>query len=79
MKDRLKELITILEILFAKFFLNLNFTLKYRYTSWCRCLVSGFKGDLLKVNFLTIENKFSKHGYQSNNAIKKGDIFWLLL
>tara|TARA_B100000427_G_scaffold104137_1_gene86234 strand:- start:179 stop:415 length:237 start_codon:yes stop_codon:yes gene_type:complete len=35
--------------------------------------LSADKGDLLKLNFLRIENKFSKQGYQSNNTIKKGD------
>ena len=51
--------------------------LKKKRTSWCRCLLSGFKGENSLFNFLKIENKFSKQGYHNNSAIKKGDILGL--
>ena len=54
--------IVILDKLFAKFFEILNFIFKYRKINWCKCLLSGLSGERLKLNFLKIENKFSKHG-----------------
>ena len=32
--------------------------------------IIGSSGLLLVINFLIIENKFSKHGYHNNNIIK---------
>ena len=34
-------------------------------------------GDFPNLNFLMIENKFSKQGYHNNNTIKYGDILGL--
>ena len=56
-----------------------NFFVKKNKTSWCRCLLSGFKGENSLFNFLNIENKFSKQGYQINEIKKYGEISGLLL
>ena len=52
----------------------LNFFDKRKKTSWCKCLLSGFNGENSLFNFLRIENKFSKQGYQINEIKKYGEI-----
>ena len=42
-------------------------------------MLSGETGDLPSLNFLNIENKFSKQGYHNNSTTKKGDIMGLKL
>ena len=76
---KLTKFIAKLDKLFAEFLLILYFILKYTKTSWCKCLLSGFSGDRFKLNFLKIENKFSKQGYHNKSAIKKGDMLLSLL
>ena len=56
-----------------------NFFDKKNKTSWCKCLLSGFKGENSLFNFLKIENKFSKQGYQINEMKKYGEISGLLI
>ena len=76
---KLKEHITALLKLFEGINLRLNFFVKKKRTSWWRCLLSGFKGENSLFNFLNIENKFSKHGYQINEMKKYGEILGLLI
>ena len=59
--------------------LSLNFFVKKKKTSWCECLLSGFNGEISLFNFLKIENKFSKQGYQINEIKKYGEISGLLI
>ena len=47
--------------------LRLNFLVKKKKASWCKCLLSGFKGENFLLSFLKIENKFSKQGYHIND------------
>ena len=42
-------------------------------------MLSGFKGENSFFNFLNIENKFSKQGYQINEMKKYGEISGLIL
>ena len=42
-------------------------------------MLSGFKGENSLFNFLKIENKFSKQGYQINEIKKYGEISGLLI
>ena len=58
---------------------KLNFFDKKNKTSWCRCLLSGFKGENSLFSFLKIENRFSKQGYQINEMKKYGETSGLLL
>ena len=58
---------------------KLNFFEKKKRTSWCRCLLSGIKGENSLFNFLNIENKFSKQGYQINEMKKYGEISGLFM
>ena len=53
--------------------------MKKKRTSWWRCLLSGFKGENSLFNFLNIENKFSKQGYQINEIKKYGEMSGLLM
>ena len=57
----------------------MNFFEKKKKTSWCKCLLSGFKGENFLFNFLKIENKFSNQGYQINEIKKYGEISGLLI
>ena len=60
-------------------YLNLNnLLLIFLYTKWCKCKLSGFEILVLVFNFLMIENKFSKAGYQSKLSINIGEISKLL-
>ena len=45
------------------------FDLKNKKTSWCKCRLSGLETFFFFEILLINENKFSKAGYQSNNAI----------
>ena len=54
-------------------FLFLIFKLIKRNKSWCKWLKSAFKADLFNLNFLIIENRFSKAGYHNSKTIKNGD------
>ena len=38
-----------------------------------KMIIVRIKGDFFKFNFLIIENKISKAGYQSSNATKYGE------
>ena len=58
---------------------RLNFFKKKKKTSWCKCLLSGFNGENSLFNFLKIENKFSKQGYQINEIKKYGEISGLFI
>ena len=58
---------------------KLHFFVKKKKTSWCKCLLSGFKGENCLFNFLKIENKFSKQGYQINEIKKYGEISGLTI
>ena len=73
-----KHIITLLK-LFERINLRLNFFMKKKRTSWWRCLLSGFKGENSLFNFLNIENKFSKQGYQINEIKKYGEMSGLLM
>ena len=44
-----------------------SFFFTKKKTSWCKCLLSGLRGENFLFNFLKIENKFSKHGYHIND------------
>ena len=74
-KTRLKEFIKTAESIFDVKFFKRNFFLRKINIDWCKCSLSGFRADLFLFNFLKIEKRFSKHGYQSNKIIKYGDIF----
>ena len=74
MKKHINALLKLLERINFK----LNFFVKKKKTSWCKCLLSGFKGENSLFNFLIIENKFSKHGYQINEIKKYGEISGLV-
>ena len=76
---KLKKHIIALLKLFERINFRLNFFVKKKRTSWCRCLLSGFKGENSLFNFLNIENKFSKQGYQINEMKKYGEILGLLI
>ena len=76
---KLKKHIIALLKLFEGVNLRLNFFVKKKRTSWWRCLLSGFKGENSLFNFLNIENKFSKQGYQINEMKKYGEILGLLI
>ena len=71
-----KHIIPLLKLL-ERINFKLNFFDKKNKTSWCRCLLSGFKGENSLFSFLKIENRFSKQGYHNNNTTKKGEIFLL--
>ena len=58
---------------------KLNFFVKKKKTSWCKCLLSGFSGENSLFNFLKIENKFSKQGYQISEIKKYGEISGLFI
>ena len=73
-----KHIIPLLKLL-ERINFRSNFFVKKNKTSWCRCLLSGFKGENSLFNFLNIENKFSKQGYQINEIKKYGEILGLLL
>ena len=73
-----KHIIPLLKLL-ERINFRSNFFVKKNKTSWCRCLLSGFKGENSLFNFLNIENKFSKQGYQINEMKKYGEISGLLL
>ena len=68
-----KHIIPLLKLL-ERINFRSNFFVKKNKTSWCRCLLSGFKGENSLFNFLKIENKFSKQGYQINEMKKYGEI-----
>ena len=55
-----------------------SFFLIKKKTSWCKCLLSGFRGESFLFNFLKIENKFSKQGYHINDIQKYGETSALL-
>ena len=55
--------------IFALRFENLYLFFNDKYNSWWRCLVSGKIGDWLNLNFLIIEKRISKHGYQTKVII----------
>ena len=76
---KLKKHIIKLLKLFEGINFRSNFFEKKKRTSWCRCLLSGFKGENSLFNFLNIENKFSKQGYQINEMKKYGEISGLLI
>ena len=76
---KLKKHIIALLKLFEWINLRSNFFVKKKRTSWCKCLLSGFKGENSLFNFLNIENKFSKQGYQINEIKKYGEISGLLI
>ena len=78
MKKLKKHIIALLK-LFEWINLRSNFLVKKKRTSWCKCLLSGFKGENFLFNFLNIENKFSKQGYQINEMKKYGEILGLLI
>ena len=78
MKKLKKHIITLLK-LFDVISCKSNFFKKKKRTSWCRCLLSGFKGENSLFNFLNIENKFSKQGYQINEMKKYGEISGLFI
>ena len=73
-----KHIIPLLKLL-ERINFRSNFFVKKNITSWCRCLLSGFKGENSLFNFLNIENKFSKQGYQINEMKKYGETSGLLL
>ena len=73
-----KHIIPLLKLL-ERINFKSNFFDKKNKTSWCRCLLSGFKGENSLFSFLKIENKFSKQGYQINEMKKYGEISGLLL
>ena len=75
LKKHINPLLTLLE----RINFRSNFFDKKNKTSWCKCLLSGFKGENSLFNFLNIENKFSKQGYQINEIKKYGEISGLLL
>ena len=76
---KLKKNIIKLLILLAEINLRLNFLVKKKKASWCKCLLSGFKGENFLLSFLKIENKFSKQGYHINDIKKYGEILGLLI
>ena len=41
--------------------------------------MSGLDGYFFAINFLIIENKFSKQGYHKSKIIKNGDTVWFSL
>ena len=73
-----KHIIPLLKLL-ERINFRSNFFVKKNKTSWCRCLLSGFKGENSLFNFLNIENKFSKQGYKINEIKKYGEILGLLI
>ena len=73
-----KHIIPLLKLL-ERINLRSNFFVKKNKTSWCRCLLSGFKGEKSLFSFLNIENKFSKQGYHINEMKKYGEISGLFL
>ena len=73
-----KHIIPLLKLL-ERINFRSNFFIRKNKTSWCRCLLSGFKGENSLFSFLNIENKFSKQGYQINEIKKYGEISGLLL
>ena len=76
---KLKKHIIALLKLFEVINFRSNFFVIKKRTSWCKCLLSGFKGENSLFNFLKIENKFSKQGYQINEMKKYGEISGLLI
>ena len=56
---QLNKFITIPVNEFNIFISIFNFLFKKINNNWCKCLLSGFKGDSLFLIFLIIEKKFS--------------------
>ena len=73
-----KQIIRLLKLL-ERITFNLNTFLIKKKTSWCKCLLSGFKGENFLLNFLMMEKRFSKQGYHINEIKKYGEILGLLM